>query len=81
MLESGAGVVLNTQGVITQLKTLLPLFRDQSELTQLLGQKARQRVLERYTLDRNITKLEQLYGEILQERLNISNQLSVTSYQ
>ncbi len=81
VLESGAGVVLDTQGVTTQLKTLLPLFRDQPELTQLLGQKARQRVLERYTLDRNITKLEQLYGEVLRERLNISNQLSVTSYQ
>ena len=37
VLEDGAGVVLNTQGVTTQLKTLLPLFRDHSEITQLLG--------------------------------------------
>jgi glycosyltransferase involved in cell wall biosynthesis len=68
VLEGGAGVVMNTQGVTTQLKTLLPLFRDHPEMTQLLGQKARQRVLERYTLTWNITKLEHLYAEVLQKR-------------
>jgi glycosyltransferase involved in cell wall biosynthesis len=65
VLEAGAGVVLDTQEVTTQLKTLFPLFRDRPEITELLGQKARQRVLERYTLSQNITKLEQLYAEIL----------------
>ena len=65
VLEAGAGVVLSTQDVTTQLKTLLPLFRDQPELTKLLGQKARQRVLERYTLASNITRLEQLYEEVV----------------
>ncbi len=65
VLEAGAGVVLSTQDVTTQLKTLLPLFRDQPELTKLLGQKARQRVLERYTLASNITRLEQLYEELV----------------
>lgn len=68
VLEGGAGVVLRTQGVTGQLRTLLPLFRDQPELATLLGQKARQRVLERYTLSRNITKLERLYSEVLQEQ-------------
>ena len=68
VLEDGAGVILNTQGVTTQLKTLLPLFRDHPELTTLLGQKARQRVLECYTLSRNISFLEQLYAEIVQKR-------------
>ena len=65
VLEAGAGVVLSTQDVTTQLKTLLPLFRDQPELTKLLGQKARLRVLERYTLASNITRLERLYEEVL----------------
>ncbi|MEA5467828.1 glycosyltransferase family 4 protein [Spirulina sp. 06S082] len=66
VLEGGAGVTIETQGVTTQLKTLLPIFRDQPELTQLLGYKGRQRVLERYTLSRNITCVEKLYGEVLQ---------------
>ncbi|BFM38694.1 glycosyltransferase family 4 protein [Synechocystis sp. LKSZ1] len=60
-----AGIILNTQGVTTQLKTLLPLLRDHPEITEILGQKARQRVLERYTFSRNIDQLEALYDEIL----------------
>lgn len=61
VLDQGAGVVLNTQKVSSQLLTLLPLFREHAEITTLLGQKARARVLERYTLKQNITRLEQLY--------------------
>lgn len=68
VLEHGAGVVLTTKRVASQLCTLLPLFQDHPELTTLLGQKARQRVLERYTLSRNITQLEQLYNQILEQR-------------
>ncbi|MCC0177278.1 glycosyltransferase family 4 protein [Waterburya agarophytonicola K14] len=64
VLENGAGVVLNTQGVTAQLKILLPLFHNHPEMTSLLGNKARQRVLERYTLRQNITKLELLYSEL-----------------
>ncbi len=65
VLEAGAGIVLDTQGVTAQLKTLLPLFRDHPEMTNLLGYKARQRVLQRYTLNKNITNLEYLYTEVL----------------
>ncbi|WP_013322287.1 glycosyltransferase family 4 protein [Gloeothece verrucosa] len=68
VLEDGAGVILNTQGVTIQLKTLLPLFRDHPEITQLLGEKARQRVLDRYTLSQNINHLEKLYAEVLQNQ-------------
>ena len=68
VLEDGAGVILNTHRVTSQLHTLLPLFRDHREWTALLGQKARARVLERYTLSRNITRLEKLYAEVLQLR-------------
>lgn len=74
VLDRGAGIVLDTQGVTTQLKILLPLFRDHPEMTNLLGNKARQRVLERYTLQQNITKLEQLYSEIANRQLIINNQ-------
>jgi glycosyltransferase involved in cell wall biosynthesis len=66
VLEKGAGVIMRTtQPVATQLQTLLPLFRDHPELTALLGQKARQRTLERYTLSDNITQVEALYNSIL----------------
>ncbi|BAY97732.1 group 1 glycosyl transferase [Tolypothrix tenuis PCC 7101] len=76
VLEKGAGVVLNTKTVRSQLKTLLPLFQDHPELTTVLGQKARNRVLERYTLTDNITHLEQLYREVLLQRpLPVSHRL------
>lgn len=68
VLENGAGVVLDTQGVTTQLKSILPLFREHPEITDLLGKKARQRVLEKYKLRDNITSVEQLYAEVLREK-------------
>ncbi len=64
VLQDGAGVVLDTNRVRSQLRTLLPLFQDHPELGLMLGQKARQRVLERYTLSKNISQLERLYEEI-----------------
>ncbi|MBD2101188.1 glycosyltransferase family 4 protein [Leptolyngbya sp. FACHB-261] len=67
VLANGAGVVLQANQVTSQLATLLPLFRDQPELSSLLGQKARDRVLERYTLSRNISQLEKLYDAVLQQ--------------
>lgn len=63
-LEGGAGIVISTQGVTTQLRTLLPVLRDQPVLTAELGRRARARVLERYTLSSNIDAIEKLYGEL-----------------
>ncbi len=65
VLDQGAGIVLSTQGVTTQLRTLLPVLRDQPVLTSELGRRARMRVLERYTLTRNIDSLESLYSDLL----------------
>lgn len=67
VLEGGAGIVISTQGVTTQLRTLLPVLRDQPVLTAELGRRARQRALERYTLVRNIDQLERLYAELVPE--------------
>ena len=64
VLDQGAGVILSTQKVSSQLQTLFPLFREHPDIVALLGKKARSRVLERYTLSRNITLLEQLYSAI-----------------
>lgn len=71
VLEKGAGVVLNTKTTRFQLRTLLPLFQDHPELTTLLGQKARKRVLEQYTLSGNITRLEELYTKVLEQRRRV----------
>lgn len=74
VMEGGAGIIMKTQGVTSQLRTLLPLLRDHPEMIPIVGQKSRQRVLERYTLDQNITQLEHLYRDLLQERcLPLSN--------
>ncbi|KAF3886192.1 MULTISPECIES: glycosyltransferase family 4 protein [Nostocales] len=68
VLDKGAGVVLNPKTVRSQLRTLLPLFQDHPEVTTLLGQKARQRVLDSYTLNKNIARLVELYAEVLKQR-------------
>jgi glycosyltransferase involved in cell wall biosynthesis len=65
VLEEGAGIVIDTQRVRRQLQTVLPILREQPEMTRLLGQKARQRVLERYTLTTNVTQVEQIYQQLV----------------
>ncbi|MEM9001905.1 MAG: glycosyltransferase family 4 protein [Cyanobacteria bacterium P01_F01_bin.86] len=64
VLEGGAGIVMGTQRVAYQLQTILPILRDQPEMARLLGQKARQRVLERYTLATNVSQVEAVYQEL-----------------
>jgi glycosyltransferase involved in cell wall biosynthesis len=77
VLNNGAGIVISTQGVTTQLRTLLPVLRDQPVLTAELGRRARQRALQRYTLPGAIDALELLYGELLNP--SISRQPSLRS--
>lgn len=64
VLEDGAGIVMDTQRVSHQLQTILPILRDHPEMTRLLGQKARQRVLERYTLTKNVAQVENIYHDL-----------------
>lgn len=71
VLANGAGIILDPQRVSSQLQTILPIFRDHPEMTHLLGYKARQRVLERYTLTTNISHLERLYHQIAAENSQI----------
>lgn len=70
VLEDEAGVVLDTQRVTSQLRTLLPQLRDHSGWTKMLGQKARKRVEERYTLSNNISQVEMLYQELVEAHRN-----------
>ena len=65
VLENGAGIILNTEGVTSQLRTLLPVLRDQPVLTKELGRRARLRVERKYTLQQNIDSLENLYTNVL----------------
>jgi glycosyltransferase involved in cell wall biosynthesis len=67
-----AGIVLNTQKVFSQLKTLLPVLRDNPDLITPLKHKSRQRVLERYTLGDNISQLEELYSKVLKKHYGSS---------
>ncbi|TVP63756.1 MAG: glycosyltransferase family 1 protein [Leptolyngbya sp. LCM1.Bin17] len=73
VLADGAGIVIDTQRVSSQLHTILPILRDHPEISQLLGHKARERVLQRYTLAANIASLEGLYSELkTQQHLAVS---------
>jgi glycosyltransferase involved in cell wall biosynthesis len=65
VIEEGVGIRLDPHRITAQLVTLLPLLRDQPEFRQMLGHRARQRVLDRYTLSRNITAVENCYRELL----------------
>lgn len=65
VLQGGAGIAIGTRRATSQLSALLPTLRDRPELTARLGQKARQRVLERYTLRKNISHLEALYAKLV----------------
>jgi glycosyltransferase involved in cell wall biosynthesis len=70
VLGDGAGIVISTQGVTTQLRTLLPVLRDQPVLTAELGRRARERALQRYTLDGALNALEQLYADLLNSSIS-----------
>jgi glycosyltransferase involved in cell wall biosynthesis len=65
VIADGAGVLINTQGVSGQLRTLLPVLREHHQWREILGKSARQRVEQSYTLKGNIDRIEDLYGEIL----------------
>lgn len=67
VLNDGAGIVMSTQGVTSQLRTLLPVLLEQPVLTAELGRKARERALDRYTINRNIDAIEMLYASLLSQ--------------
>ncbi len=64
VLENGAGIVISTDNVTAQLKTLIPILIEHPSFTKNLGEKARERVLERYTITKNINSLEKVYMKL-----------------
>ena len=71
VLDNGAGIVISTDDVTTQLKTMIPILEDHPDFTEILGIKARKRVLERYTIEKNIDHLERVYSQIKEPKIFI----------
>ncbi len=65
VLKAGAGIVMSTENVTSQLKTLLPVLKEHPLLISELGNNARSRIIEKYTLKENINTLKDLYQKIL----------------
>ena len=61
VLDNGAGIVISTDNVAAQLKTIIPILLEHPSFTKDLGKKARERILERYTTTKNINSLEKVY--------------------
>jgi glycosyltransferase involved in cell wall biosynthesis len=61
VLDNGAGIVISTDNVTAQLKTIIPILVDHPSFTKVLGEKARERVIEKYTITKNINLLEKVY--------------------
>ena len=61
VLDNGAGIVISTENVSAQLKTIIPILVEHPSFTKDLGKKGRVRVLERYTITENINSLEKVY--------------------
>lgn len=68
VVSNSAGIVMDTQGVSSQLRTILPLLRDHPAWRQSLGQAARERVLSTYTLKGNLDLIEEMYGSIVRPK-------------
>ncbi len=64
VLNNGAGISVSTDNVASQLKTIIPILQNYPSFTKLLGEKARERILERYTIKKNIDSIEKVYSEV-----------------
>lgn len=65
VLTPDAGIVLKTTNIVSQLEVLLPLLARQREFRKLLAAKAREKLLQYYTLEENIEQLEEVYKNVL----------------
>jgi glycosyltransferase involved in cell wall biosynthesis len=61
----GAGIVLDPAALPAELPATLRLLIEVPEVAELLGRAARRRVEERYSLERNIDSVLQLYREVV----------------
>ncbi len=62
---SGAGIVVERRYLKEQLPVALRLLVEYPELRREMGQRARQRVLDRYSLERHIDRLLEVYESLV----------------
>jgi glycosyltransferase involved in cell wall biosynthesis len=65
----GAGIVLDPTALPAELPAALRLLIEMPELTEVLGRAARRRAEERYSLERNIDAVLQLYRDVVPGRV------------
>jgi len=70
VLDNGAVIVISTDNVAAQLKTIIPILVEHPSFTKDLGEKARKRILEKYTITKNINSLEKVYMNL---KSNLTN--------
>ena len=70
VLENGAGIIISTENVATQLKTIIPILIEHPTFTKALGEKARERVIAKYTIKKNIDTLERVYFHLKNDLTN-----------
>ena len=70
VLENGAGIIISTENVATQLKTIIPILIEHPTFTKALGEKARERVFAKYTIKKNIDALERVYFHLKNDLTN-----------
>lgn len=67
VLEQGAGIVINPSKVKSELAFALELLHQHPEFRDILKRKARERVIERYRLETNLSAVEAVYQEVLEQ--------------
>lgn len=63
---AGAGILIDPRELEGQLSLALRLLIDYPDFRRSLGEKARQRAVERYSLDANLERVVELYGELIE---------------
>lgn len=70
VLSDGTGIIIDPTKVKSQLSFALKLLHDSKDYRDLLSKKARERVVERYSLEKNVTEVEELYYKCLAKSEN-----------
>lgn len=65
VISGGAGIILDPVKTKANLKFALKLLHDSEDYRKLLSKKARERILEKYAIEKNIEQVEALYYEVL----------------
>ncbi len=67
VLSDGAGIIIDPMKVKSHLGYTLKLLYDHSDFRKLLSLKARERVVEKYSLNKNVDHVEALYMECIRK--------------